>query len=67
MIVDIIEIILALIKQILPAFLPSDLQKIKDQIAKMEKDRDEKKQKFLKALAENDIPTLNLLISELLG
>lgn len=61
-----IGVILVLIQQLLGILKPSDLQKIKDQITKLEKDRDEQKAQFLKAMAEDDIPTLNRLISELL-
>jgi len=50
--------LLALIKK------PDELDKVKKEIERLEKERDEKKKLFLKALAENDIPALNALFAE---
>jgi len=57
-------LILQLILKLLPMLKPDDLQKLKDEIRRLENDRDDKKKIFLKALADNDIPTLNSLFSE---
>jgi formate dehydrogenase maturation protein FdhE len=61
------SLILQLILKLLPMLKPDDLQKLKNEIERLEKERDEKKKIFIKALAEGDIPTLNALFSEFFG
>jgi len=70
-----IELIKALLKtaspevlgKILSILFPDLAAQIETEIVKLRKERDEKKTKFLKALADNDWDTCNQLIAELLG
>lgn len=61
-----IDMILALIIKLLSLLKPSQLEKIKAEIERMEKDHAEKKKKFIAALAASDLAALNQLISELI-
>jgi restriction endonuclease S subunit len=57
-----IGLILQLILQLIPIVKPSDLQKIKDEISKREKEIEEEKQEMLRALRDGDIAALNRLL-----
>ena len=57
-----IEKILDLILLLLPAIKPSDLQKIKNAIERMEKKHEEKRKKILEAVASGDVDAINALL-----
>jgi hypothetical protein len=59
--------LLKIINQLLPMIHPDEAAKIQAKVDKLEKERDENWQKILVALEVWDIPTLNLLLAELLG
>jgi len=57
-----IGLILQLILQLLQILKPSDLQKIKNEIAKKEREIEEKRKKILKAVVEGDINSINSIL-----
>jgi len=59
-------LILELILKLLPIIKPSDLEKIKSEISKLEEQREKDKQDALAAIKAGDIPALNLIISRIL-
>lgn len=59
---DEISSIVKLILELLPIIKPSDLQKVKNQINKLEKENDEKKEKLTRALHTNNIADINRIL-----
>jgi len=59
-------LILELILKLLPIIKPSELEKIKNEISKLEDEREKDKKEALAALKAGDIPALNLIISRIL-
>ncbi len=63
-----VNLILQLITQLLPLLKPkTELEKIKEEIRKLEEKHEQDKSNFLQALKDGDVEKLNILISELLG
>jgi len=61
---EMLDEILKLILALLPALNISDLDKIDAEIQKMKEKKIEQRKRYLKAIQEMDIPTLNALDSE---
>jgi len=61
-----ISLILELILKLLPIIKPSDLEKIKSEISKLEEQREKDKQNALAAIKIGDMPALNRIIVRLL-
>jgi len=59
-------LILELILKLLPIIKPSELEKIKNEISKLEDEHEKDKKEALAALKAGDIPALNLIITRLL-
>jgi formate dehydrogenase maturation protein FdhE len=58
--------LLKLLNELLPMIHPDEAAKVQAKIEKMEKERDEKRNKALAAIRIGDVPTLNRLLAELL-
>ena len=58
--------LLKILAELLPMLHPDEAAKVQAKIEKAEKERDEKRKKALAAVEAGDVPTLNLLLSELL-
>jgi len=56
-----LELVLALLKQL----APSQVDKLKSEIAKLEKERIENETKLLKAIHDGDITAINNIINQL--
>jgi streptomycin 6-kinase len=59
--------LLKIISELLPMLHKDDAEKIQAKLDKLEKEREEKYARLLKALNDGDVGAVNLLLSELLG
>jgi formate dehydrogenase maturation protein FdhE len=59
---DEISTALKIILELMSIIKPSDLQKIKNQINKLEKENDEKKEKLTRAIRDNNIDDINAIL-----